>query len=74
MKDESIMAHLAAIFDRSADGLITCDADGKNLKLNRSAEILNRVKVSEVLGKIKLGCYDLSDYKGMDENFDFPEG
>ena len=24
--------------------------------------------------KIKLGCYDLSYYKGMDENFEFPKG
>ncbi|MBU1343453.1 MAG: sigma 54-interacting transcriptional regulator [Proteobacteria bacterium] len=43
--------YLETIFDQSADGLMICDADGKILKLNRAAEILNGVKASEVLGK-----------------------
>lgn len=54
MKDEPSqldMTYLAAIFDRSADGLMICDANGKILKLNRAAEILNGVKASEVIGK-----------------------
>lgn len=45
------MQYLQTIFDRSADGLMICDAEGKILKLNRAAEILNGVKTSEVLGK-----------------------
>ncbi|WP_457552941.1 sigma-54 interaction domain-containing protein [Desulfobacula sp.] len=54
MKDDAShmdLTHLRTIFDRSADGLMICDAEGKILKLNRSAEILNGVKASEVLGK-----------------------
>ncbi len=43
--------YLATIFEQSADGLMICDAQGKILKLNRAAEILNGVKASEVLGK-----------------------
>ncbi|MCD4674770.1 MAG: sigma 54-interacting transcriptional regulator [Desulfobacula sp.] len=45
------MKYLQTIFDKSADGLMICDADGKILKLNRAAEVLNGVKISEVLGK-----------------------
>ncbi|WP_291346803.1 sigma 54-interacting transcriptional regulator [Desulfobacula sp.] len=54
MKDNSsqmIMTYLETIFNRSADGLMICDAEGKILKLNKAAEILNGVKASEVLGK-----------------------
>jgi len=54
MKDDSpqvTFAYLTTIFDRSADGLMICDANGTILKLNRAAEILNGVKASEVLGK-----------------------
>ncbi|MBT4874990.1 MAG: sigma 54-interacting transcriptional regulator, partial [Desulfobacula sp.] len=45
------MTYLQTIFNRSADGLMICDAQGIILKLNRAAEILNGVKASEVLGK-----------------------
>ena len=54
MKDDSsqtTMTYLQTIFNRSADGLMICDAQGIILKLNRAAEILNGVKASEVLGK-----------------------
>ena len=54
MKDDAphmAMTYLQTIFDRSADGLMICDAQGKILKLNKAAEILNGVKASEVLGK-----------------------
>jgi len=54
MKDDRsrmASAYLTTIFERSADGLMICDAQGKILKLNRAAEILNGVKASEVLGK-----------------------
>ena len=54
MKDDSsqmTMTYLNTIFNRSADGLMICDAQGTILKLNRAAEILNGVKASEVLGK-----------------------
>jgi len=54
MKDESsqmTMKYLQAIFNQSADGLMICDAEGRILKLNKAAEILNGVKASEVLGK-----------------------
>ena len=54
MKDDSshlTLTYLKAIFDRSADGLMICDAKGRILKLNKAAEILNGVKASEVLGK-----------------------
>ncbi|MCF6246367.1 MAG: sigma 54-interacting transcriptional regulator [Desulfobacula sp.] len=54
MKDDAsqmTMKYLQTIFDRSADGLMICDADGIILKLNRAAEVLNGVKISEVLGK-----------------------
>ncbi|WP_299981015.1 sigma 54-interacting transcriptional regulator [Desulfobacula sp.] len=54
MKDESshmTTTYLQTIFNRSADGLMICDAKGTILKLNRAAEILNGVKASEVLGK-----------------------
>ncbi|MCD4720045.1 MAG: sigma 54-interacting transcriptional regulator [Desulfobacula sp.] len=45
------MTYLQVIFDRSADGLMICDAKGKILKLNKAAEILNGIKASDVLGK-----------------------
>ena len=54
MKDDSTQTtfdYLTTIFNRSADGLMICDAQGTILKLNRAAEILNGVKASEVLGK-----------------------
>ncbi|WP_291462156.1 sigma 54-interacting transcriptional regulator [Desulfobacula sp.] len=54
MKNESAqitMTYLQVIFDRSADGLMICDAKGKILKLNKAAEILNGIKASDVLGK-----------------------
>lgn len=54
MKDDAeqvTLTYLTTIFERSADGLMICDADGKILKLNKAAEILNGVKASEVLGK-----------------------
>ncbi|MEA1968994.1 MAG: sigma 54-interacting transcriptional regulator [Thermodesulfobacteriota bacterium] len=54
MKDDSpqtTMSYLQTIFDRSADGLMICDAKGKILKLNKAAEILNGIKASEVQGK-----------------------
>ena len=54
MKNESsqmTLTYLETIFDRSADGLMICDADGIILKLNKAAEMLNGVKASEVLGK-----------------------
>lgn len=54
MKDDCsqmTMKYLQTIFDRSADGLMICDADGIILKLNPAAEVLNGVKLSEVLGK-----------------------
>ncbi len=43
--------YLEAIFDQSADGLMICDARGRILKLNRSAERLNGIKAAEVLGR-----------------------
>ncbi len=43
--------YLQAIFDRSADGLMICDAGGTILKLNSAAEKLNGVRAEEVLGK-----------------------
>ena len=43
--------YLETIFERSADGLMICDAKGRILKLNRSAERLNGIKAQEVLGK-----------------------
>ena len=54
MKDDSsqtTMTYLTTIFNRSADGLMICDAHGTILKLNRAAETLNGVEASEVLGK-----------------------
>jgi PAS domain S-box-containing protein len=54
MKDDDsrlTLAYLQTIFDRSADGLMICDAQGKILKLNTAAEILNGVTASQVLGK-----------------------
>ena len=54
MNDESpqkTLTYLQAIFDRSADGLMICDSEGRILKLNKAAEILNGVKASEVVGK-----------------------
>jgi PAS domain S-box-containing protein len=54
MKDDvsqKAMTHLTAVFDKSADGLMICNAQGRILKLNKAAEILNGVKASEVVGK-----------------------
>ncbi len=54
MKDDvsqKAMRHLTAVFDKSADGLMICNAQGRILKLNKAAEILNGVKASEVVGK-----------------------
>ncbi|MCP4672251.1 MAG: PAS domain S-box protein [Desulfobacula sp.] len=48
---QKAMTYLTTIFEQSADGLMICDAQGKILKLNHAAEILNGVKASEVLGK-----------------------
>jgi len=57
--------YLEAIFERSADGLMICDATGRILKLNRSAEKLNGIKAADVLGKkvtslVKEGQFDRS--------------
>jgi PAS domain S-box-containing protein len=43
--------YLNTIFDRSEDGLMICDAQGRILKMNRAAERLNGIKGSEVVGK-----------------------
>ncbi len=43
--------YLETIFERSADGLMICDATGKILKLNQSAEKLNGIKAEDVLGR-----------------------
>jgi len=43
--------HLQTIFDKSADGLMICDGQGCILKLNKSAERLNGIKASEVIGR-----------------------
>lgn len=54
MKDKltaKSLEYLQTIFENSADGLMICDKDGRILKLNKAAEILNGVKASEVLGK-----------------------
>ena len=45
------LQYLKTIFDRSADGLMICDARGRILKMNRSAEKLNGIRASEVLGR-----------------------
>jgi len=62
---ERHIQYLETIFDRSADGLMICDATGRILKLNGSAERLNGIKASEVLGKdvatlVKEGLLDRS--------------
>lgn len=44
-------AFLQTIFDRSADGLLICDGQGRILKMNRAAEKLNGISSHEVLGK-----------------------
>ena len=43
--------YLKAIFDRSEDGLMVCDAEGKILKMNLAAERLNGIRAEEVVGK-----------------------
>jgi len=43
--------YLNTIFDRSEDGLMICDTQGRILKMNRAAERLNGIKASEVVGK-----------------------
>lgn len=43
--------YLNTIFDRSEDGLLICDAQGRILKMNRAAERLNGIKASEVVGR-----------------------
>ncbi|MCP4718112.1 MAG: PAS domain S-box protein [Desulfobacteraceae bacterium] len=45
------LQYLNTIFDRSEDGLMLCDAQGRILKMNRAAERLNGIKASEVEGK-----------------------
>lgn len=52
MDDKALDNHyLEAIFNRSADGLMICDARGRILKMNRRAEKLNGVRAADVLGK-----------------------
>lgn len=52
MDDRALnVQYLETIFERSADGLMICDAKGRILKLNRSAERLNGIKAEEVLGR-----------------------
>ena len=48
---EQEIRYLKAIFDQSADGLMICDASGRILKLNRSAERLNGIQAADVLGR-----------------------
>jgi PAS domain S-box-containing protein len=43
--------YLKAIFDRSEDGLMVCDAQGRILKMNQAAERLNGIRADEVVGK-----------------------
>ena len=43
--------YLEAIFDRSADGLLICDHEGRILKMNQAAERLNGIRADEVVGK-----------------------
>lgn len=43
--------YLNTIFDRSEDGLMICDAQGRILKMNPAAERLNGIKASEVVGR-----------------------
>ena len=45
------MRYLETIFEQSADGLLICDSQGVILRMNQSAEKLNGVKASEVVGK-----------------------
>ncbi len=45
------LQYLKTIFDRSADGLMICDARGRILKMNRAAEKLNGIRASEILGR-----------------------
>ncbi len=49
--DSNEFQYLTAIFDRSADGLLICDAQGRILKMNQAAERLNGIKTGEVLGR-----------------------
>jgi len=43
--------YLNTIFDRSEDGLLICDAQGRILKMNPASERLNGIKASEVVGR-----------------------
>jgi PAS domain S-box-containing protein len=42
--------YLNTIFDRSEDGLLICDAQGRILKMNPASERLNGIKACEVVG------------------------
>ena len=43
--------YLETIFNRSADGLMICDGQGRILKLNAATERLNGIRSQEVLGR-----------------------
>ncbi len=45
------LQYLETIFDRSADGLMICDARGRILKLNGSSARLNGITAGDVLGR-----------------------
>jgi PAS domain S-box-containing protein len=49
MNDREIN-YLNTIFDRSEDGLLICDAQGRILKMNPASERLNGIKACEVVG------------------------
>ena len=64
-KMDKNLKYLQTIFDKSADGLMICDDKGHILKLNKSAERLNGIKASDVLGRdvkslVKEGSIDRS--------------
>jgi len=43
------LEYLETIFNRSADGLMICDGQGRILKMNRAAERLNGIRAEDVL-------------------------
>ncbi len=45
------LQYLETVFNRSADGLMICDGQGRILKMNRATERLNGVRAEEVLGR-----------------------
>lgn len=45
------LQYLETIFERSADGLMICDAKGRILTLNHSSERLNGIRAEDVLGR-----------------------